>query len=87
MKIKYVTGSHSYTSDECQFSPYNDFSDQGPNIRWSTVNQTTIFIRQKSYRSEIEVADIEFQPLGQGIMTQKHEIVKAFNDYIALQYS
>lgn len=88
MKIKYVTGSHSYTFDECHFTPYNDFSDKGPNIWWSSVNETKVFIRQASYRTEISEADIEFEPkIGRGIMTQKHEIVKAFNDYLSKIYS
>ncbi|NOS92036.1 MAG: hypothetical protein HOP30_08945 [Cyclobacteriaceae bacterium] len=88
VKIRYAVEPHSVCTDECQFSPYNEFSDSGQNIWWSSVNGIKIFIKQKGYRTEIREENIEYEPkIGGRFLTQKHEIVKAFNDYLATVYS
>lgn len=86
IKIKYVTATHATSTDECFFKPYNDFSNQGPNKWWASVNNCKIFITQNG-RNEINEQDIQFEPnTATGIITQKWEIAKSFNDFIAELY-
>ena len=84
MKIKCVGGSYSSFIEACVFQPFNDFTNKGPNIWQGFVNNCKIVITQKDYKSEISEDNISFEPkIGCGIMTQRSEIVTAFNDYIA----
>ena len=86
IKIKYVATTHSTYTDECVFKPYDEFSNQGPIKWWSSVNNCKIFITQNG-RNEIKEEDIQFEPnIGTGIVTQKWEIAKSFNDFIAELY-
>jgi hypothetical protein len=86
IKIRYVTTTHSTHADDCTFKPYNEFSTEGPNIWWSSVNGCKILITQNG-RNEIDETNIQFEPNSlTGIVTQKWEIAKAFNDFIAEVY-